>query len=1273
MNRTAPVILASIALLMISMIPLVPYNVEAGEPVFSKPYKILGEDFDRNLQATRDMVVAPGGRIYLLYEGNPEFYYGAYLTHSDDNGLTWSDPVRVDDVLRDGNESGDGNFITQKVNPRMDVGPDGTVFVVWTDHREWREDIALTHPRVVRMSVSADGETFGGSIKVSPPPPDRVQHATTSDVAVNHDGRVFVVWLDQREVGSKNNIWTSYSDNKGSSWSTPLMINNDNKYDSNIKIINPRAVMDGDNVYVTWHDNRNKTYGTKPYVIISKDAGVTFGIEESFVDDLVEGNIRDRAIPALDDNGTLYIAWVDQRSDVEEIWFVKSTDHGGNFTPDRRLIDPPSEARDMDPFIGTYENNRLFVTWERQVEFLNSYGNPDLESEAFYMDSSDNGETWEKPLRIDDEDRFKEDRLDQKYTAGVYDQTGRVLCTYYGDYRVGDGIKRSLFMSRHSRSLDGTTYLPVIDSQWYFGESGFDPTVGSTMTNFTFNLTYRDADNDAPREGFPRMYLYRDSQGTNPVLTHPVILEKNRGPADIYYMDGVPYNTTVRIPEEGRFYWKMEISDEADTSIISSNIFPGPLIDTSLPSIEILDPEPEVWNSSAKVNCRVRVTDTGGAGVDLDRIRFNISFQGPDEFDKGIKMSGYKIIDNDTIEAWGSTTMYPGKNNYLKFEAYDRVGNGPFITDPINIWLDPTPPYFMDVSPLENDTRIYSDVNCSITIRDNLEGSTNLDFTGVDPSTIMYSYKKTSEGFSEWMVPDSYMEVDKGAYRAWVSVNFPDEGVYSKIKWRVSDHVGNLVESREFIVKVDVPDNYRPLFKGRAWPDVVVSPTPHFWWEDAYDEDGDVLYYRAMVMRNNLQLMDFSDLGSNTFFDLPDKEALSPDFYVLRIHVTDRIGGEDFMDHPFQIKDLGPKPPSMVPEFGPYFTKTGSVEVEWDGSDIPDSDHWFRVGSSYLTGDVLDWIDLGKNTSFDMSTLELGVGTYSIQVMAWANGNFSRVRTALFKISDYSINLSLPQKHIAFRGKGFSISGPMNCEILNVGALPDNVTLYLEGEPVDAGWIFFETTGTSVGTFSVMSSKGMDIPNPEAFDIVVSPEEKTPKREYIFSIKAISEDGTTETLVEGLVIDVKDAPGGDESTPLTDDITDVLPFLSVLPNGLIIPAFLIIVLLIVAVIAFIGILISRFTSKRKKATDPITERIRTYKDLYGQDPTEEEIATWKLELEKARSPVVPVIDKEAPPEEEIDHLEDSGEELVPKEEAEEELRESDDKEEDDLLDRLFDE
>lgn len=1276
--RTQVVLITT--LLILTTIPVLLREVDGGAPIFSASVNILGTGYSGSSHEPRDMEVAPDGRIYILYEGNPTFYYGAYIVYSDDDGLTWSEPIRADDVLRDGNESNDNYFMEFKVRPHMDIGPDGTVYVVWTDYREYNEEAAFHHPIQIRLSVAEDGVHFGRSVRVSPVPPDRTQDAYYPDVAVNDDGRVFVVWLDEREVGSKKNVWSSYTDNNGETWSPVLRVDTDDMYNSNIHIKNPRCVMYGDRVYVTWHDDRDHTYGVKPYIAISEDGGATFSPEREFTDDLVEGNVRDMVFPAVDDSGTLYLAWNDMRSGKSEIWFVRSTDGGGNFTPDTRLIDPPADAQDMNPYISTMDSGKLLVTWERQVEYTNNFGNPSQEKDIYFINSTDSGSTFGGMLRVDDSDRFSEDRNDQEAPVGAYASNGRVICAYWGYFKKGDGVARSLFVARHSRTMEGSVNLPAIYDLSFFGESDFDPVVGSTSTVFTFNMTYQDWDNDEPRQGFPRIQLFRDGAGTDPLFPEPIVMEKLRGERDIYYMDGVPYRVNLTVPEEGSFHWRVEVADESDAAIVRSPLLPGPVIDDTMPHVEILGPEPQVWNASDRVKCRILVTDLGGAGVNIHRIFYNSSVQGLEHFDKGVRMTDITIIDNDTVEARAVVPMYPGKDNYLKFSAFDRVGNGPYVTEPINLWLDPDAPYFENARPLENLTLIYPDVNCSITVRDNNEGSTNVDFTGVDPSSIRYSYKTTSDDFSEWMEPDGYIELDNGTYRAWVTLTFPDEGVYSRIRWRASDMVGNVVESRGFRINVDVPDNYRPVFRGDAWPDVVNSPTPHFWWDDAFDEDGDTLYYWVMVLKNNLQWFDWISVGENTFFDLPDSEALEPGHYTLRIRVSDRIGGEDVTDHPFQIVDQGNRPPEMVPPFGPFFTASPNVTISWNTTDLPSATYFLRIGTGYMTGDVMEWTDMGGTTSFDVSNLALGIGTYSLQVMAWGNGNYSRVRTSYLKISDYNIRIDIPASHTAYRGKGFSITGPLEGAAVNLGTLEDNVTLVLEGEPEEAGWIYFESTGESSITLNIQSSKGLSEEIGEAFKIVVAPEEKTPKREYTFTIMAVSEDGETETVVERITITVKDAPQEEGGSPLTQNIKDVLPFLSSLPEPLIIPVFLLILLIIIALIVFLGIMTYRFTSRRRKEADPIAERIRTYRELYDQEPSEEEIGKWREELAAAQGPTLEeeISGKEgeaAEPEQAADggpgeEEAGAGSEAPPTEEEEDRGKlESDEM---DLLDRLFD-
>ena len=227
-----------------------------------------------------------------------------------------------------------------------------------------------------------------------------------------------------------------------------------------------------------------------------------------------------------------------------EVWFVRSDDQGGNFTSDRRLADPPEGAQDMGPYMATFGTGRMFITWEREIEYLNINGNPGIEKDVYYLNSTDKGSTWGEFLRVDDSDRFEEDRKNQETPAGVYSSTGRVICSY-GSSPYPGGYTRDLMVTRHSRTIEGLPDLPSILDAGYHGESWFDTTIGNISTPFQFNMVFQDADNDEPLVGFPRLQIYRDKAGTDPVLSSPAVFSKQRGPMDVYYMDGVPYNATV--------------------------------------------------------------------------------------------------------------------------------------------------------------------------------------------------------------------------------------------------------------------------------------------------------------------------------------------------------------------------------------------------------------------------------------------------------------------------------------------------------------------------------------------------------------------------------------------------------------------------------------------------------------------------------------------------------------------------------------------------------
>ncbi|MGA1866299.1 MAG: hypothetical protein ACMUFK_02395, partial [Thermoplasmatota archaeon] len=699
--------------------------------------------------------------------------------------------------------------------------------------------------------------------------------------------------------------------------------------------------------------------------------------------------------------------------------------------------------------------------------------------------------------------------------------------------------------------------------------------------------------------------------------------KKVKGEKDIYYMDGVDYHVKLNVSEEGRFYWKMQINDGVDPEIISTNVLPGPLIDITPPTLEITSPQEAVWYAANSVECRVIVRDSGGAGVDNQSIRFMKSVSGIDFFESSVPVKGFQRIDNDTYEAWANVTLSSGTENYVKFIAKDRVGNGYAESEHINIWLDPDPPFAVDPRPVGNYVNIYGQVNCSIIWRDANPGSTLVNYTGLDPDSFRYSTRNTSGDFSVWKVPDGHMRIGNESYLVWVNVTFPDEGVYNFIKWNAADNAGNLFETQPYKITVDIPENYRPVFTGMGYPDVISSPTPHLWWDDAFDEDGDSLYYRVMLLKHptRLQLTGWFDLGKRSYFDVPDDEALDPNYYILRINVTDRLGGWDIMDHVFRIIDTGTPPPAQVPQFPMFTTSDPDSVFNWTRS----SDHGpairylIRIGAEDHGGDVLEWRDVGPVTELDLGEFGLGIGIYSVQIMAFDGGNYSRVTEGSIKINDYSLKTYHPTTHEAFKGdKGIKITKPLICQIVNMATYDDNVTIILQGELVDEDWAYLSASEGPTYRLHVNTSKGLSVERPFDFKITIAAPDTAKRGEYNLSYRLVSEDERHIIFSDEIVITLENAPdeGGSDNfaDDISDVITDILPFLKGLPAGLVILIFFVFFFLLVGGIIFTGIFIAKKRQERKKK-DPMAEQRRIYREIYGRNPTDEELMMMKAQSE----------------------------------------------------------
>ncbi len=247
------------------------------------------------------------------------------------------------------------------------------------------------------------------------------------------------------------------------------------------------AVVDSatNNIHVTW--TQFDQYGTSDPTKFSNimysrstDAGMTWTdavqINEISGDCVDSDNTTEGAVPAIGPNGELYVAW----SGPAGIVFDKSLDGGQTWLDEDIFIDSQPGGWDLN-IPGIYRANGLPVTVcdisnspYRGNIYVNwtDQRNGEDDTDVWLAKSSDGGNTWSDPVRVNDDPPGKH----QFFTWMTVDlATGELIFVFY-DRRAYDNNNTDVYIARSSDGgetfqnikISESPFLPM--SSVFFGD-----------------------------------------------------------------------------------------------------------------------------------------------------------------------------------------------------------------------------------------------------------------------------------------------------------------------------------------------------------------------------------------------------------------------------------------------------------------------------------------------------------------------------------------------------------------------------------------------------------------------------------------------------------------------------------------------------------------------------------------------------------------------------------------------------------------------------------
>lgn len=221
-------------------------------------------------------------------------------------------------------------------------------------------------------------------------------------LAVDDEKNVCIAWLDARN--GNYDIYFSHGIKENGIWqfSRNVRVNDD---PTNASQYTPSIAFENGSVYIAWYDDRNKDFDIFFSTGRSENNSWKFDKNIRINDDTGNGNQMHPSIAVR--NGEIFAVWEDERDGTSSIYFSKSIRRNDSLEFDKNIRVNDISGKHYDPQIAISQDN-IYTVW--QAEKTGTDG-----GDIYFSHGKYNGKNWEfsRNVKVNDDltDSFPEPGL----------------------------------------------------------------------------------------------------------------------------------------------------------------------------------------------------------------------------------------------------------------------------------------------------------------------------------------------------------------------------------------------------------------------------------------------------------------------------------------------------------------------------------------------------------------------------------------------------------------------------------------------------------------------------------------------------------------------------------------------------------------------------------------------------------------------------------------------------------------------------------------------